>query len=211
MKHFHATFNEEISDENNLRLENGLVCIRTEAWTAAEIVDLTRRPDGTNVVFDRLFSEWFQERIEAKTAEADELLTNFEQEDIFSLLIKATKSTGVIPFVGAGMSVSSGYPGWTSFLRKQLRRTSISIETLDELLIKGQFEEAAQIHFDAHKPGFNVAVEGVFSVDKAIIGPVGFLPYVFPGCVVTTNFDSVLERSYSEADKDFKETLHNSP
>ncbi len=38
-------------------------------------------------------------------------------------LLPALNSTnGVVPFIGAGMSVDSGFPGWTSFLKEEAER-----------------------------------------------------------------------------------------
>lgn len=208
MRFLYDTFREELSDENNLFIKDGQVVIRFRSWTAAEIVELARKPDGKNEVFDEIFADWLQERVESKLEMADEILEKHDQQDRFLRLIEAHKVGGVMPFIGAGLSMPSGYPGWTSFLRKQRRQTLISEDDLEALLKVGQYEEAAQLIADAQGVAFSEAVDNSFGCTREpLAGAVGLLPYIFTGSVVTTNFDNVIDRSYNNADCAIMEKL----
>lgn len=211
MKYLYDSFKEELSDESNLFIKDGQVIIRYRSWTAADIVELARKADGTNEVFDELFADWLREREERQFEQADEILKKYDQQDRFLRLTEAHRAGSVIPFIGAGLSIPSGYPGWTNFLRKQRRQTSISEETLESLLSHGQYEEAAQLLFDAQGAAFNEAVDSSFGCTrKPLTGAAGLLPYIFTGSIVTTNFDNVIELSYHDADKPFTEKLSGS-
>lgn len=211
MKYLYDTFKEELSDESNLFLKDGQVVIRYRAWTAAEIVELARKPDGTNEVFDELFADWLRDREERQVELAVEILARHDQQDRFLRLTEAHKAGSVLPFVGAGLSIPSGYPGWTNFLRKQRRQTTIPDEMLEALLSQGQYEEAAQLLSDAQGAAFSEAVDSSFGCKREpLTGVVGVLPYIFTGSIVTTNFDTVIERSYHDADKPFTEKLSGS-
>lgn len=198
---------ESLSDESNCFVKDGYVHIRSRYWSPTDLIELFTQPDGKNEVFDELFSDWIDEHREEKIIEANEILDQFAQKDRFLRLIEAYKSGAVTPFVGAGMSTPSGYPGWTNFLRQQRRQTQISEPQLEELISKGLYEEAAQQISDAMGVGFSEAVDAAFGCSRDLSGPVEMLPYVFDGCVVTTNFDNVLERCFSNAAMPFSEKL----
>jgi hypothetical protein len=209
MRCLESKFKEDLSNEENLTVSNGQVVIRSRSWTAAEVIDLVGVKDdaGKNLLFDELFDDWLAEYKERQIEHADDILRQFELEDRFLLLSEAHRAHTVMPFVGAGLSMPSGYPGWTHFLRKQRRQTAILEADLDALLAQGQYELAAQQIANARGVAFNEAVDGAFGCSRDLCGPVEMLPYVFPDSVVTTNFDNALERSYQNADKPFTEKL----
>ncbi len=207
MKYLQGKFKGELSDDSNLWVENGFIHIRSRYWSASDILDLACKSDGENEVFDELFAEWLQERTENKIAEADDILNKFDQKDRFLRLTEAHKAGSVMSFVGAGLSMPSGYPGWSNFLRAQRRQTLIPESQLEELINHGKFEEAAQLIADAQGIAFNEAVDSAFGCSRDLSGAVELLPYVFSGCVATTNFDNVLVRSYTNAEKSFSEKL----
>lgn len=207
MKHLHHLFREELSDENNLFIKDGLIFIRSRYWTAADIIDMAGKSGTTNEVFDELFSDWHQDRIGRQIELAEEILERHEQQDRFLCLTEAHQAGSVMPFVGAGLSMPSGYPGWQNFLRKQRRQTSIPEVDFELLLQHGKFEEAAQLVADEQGVAFNVSVISTFGCTRDLSGTVELLPYVFSGGVATTNFDNVLERSFLNADKPITEKL----
>lgn len=205
MKHLIEKFKEELSDETNLYVKDGLVYIRERYWSPSDIIEMARGPSGTNLVFDQIFSDWLGERAERLLQLADEILENHEQQDRFRRLTEAYQSGSVMPFVGAGLSMPSGYPSWTAFLRRQRKETAIIEEDFDRLIRDGFYEEAAQLIADEQGVAFNEAVDNKFGCTRNLFGSVELLPYVFSGSIVTTNFDNVLERSFSNAEKPFLE------
>lgn len=66
--------------------------------------------------YDQSFFEWQEERKQISLERADVILNMFDNSDRFERLKAAYKTRSIIPFVGAGMSAPSGYPGWTEFL-----------------------------------------------------------------------------------------------
>lgn len=207
MKHLHQAFKEELSDENNLSIRDGMVFIRSRYWTAADIVEMAGKIGEANGVFDELFADWLEERIGRQIELADEILETSEQQDRFLCLTEAYRAGSVMPFVGAGLSMPSGYPGWENFLRKQRRQTGIPEGDFEALLQDGAFEEAAQLIADEQGVAFNEAVSSTFGCTRDLSGVVEMLPFMFSGGIATTNFDNVLERSFKNAEKPFTDRV----
>jgi SIR2-like domain len=123
------------------------------------------------------------------------------QDSIVSLRTQL-RGKGVIPFVGAGMSVAFGYPGWADFLENEA-----SVDDKKEirsLLALGGYEEAADL-LDKSVPFFRDRVKSIFGAPpqrRSEACPVEHLPTLFPsGPIFTTNFDRVLERVYDQHGK----------
>ncbi|MEX3924013.1 SIR2 family protein [Paraburkholderia sp. BR10936] len=207
MKHLHQKFKEELGEAENLYVKNGLVYIRERYWSPSDIVELAGARDGTNEVFDQLFANWLEERTDDLLQMADEILDRYDQRDRFRRLSEAYDTGAVVPFVGAGFSMPSGYPGWTTFLRRQRKETAILEEEFEHLLKEGKYEEAAQRIADLMDVAFNEAVDSSFGCTRELTGVVQLLPYIFKGSVITTNFDNVLSRSFASAGNQFVETF----
>lgn len=197
MRFLYKTFKEELNQEETVQIIDGLVDIRGERFTAFEILKLATKEGQLDSVCNRVFSDWSTEFIERKVDEADEFLADFGSLERFNSLATLCKSGAIVPFIGAGMSSPSGYPMWTKFLENQRRQTDISKEELEGMLQQGEFEEAAEkIAMHMRGPAFSEAVESSFCTNKLIMGPVWILPHIFKKHVVTTNFDTLLERCY---------------
>ena len=203
MKYLHHTFREALADESNCLFEDGVLYIRHRTFTPVDIVDMCARADGSTLVFDELFTDWLNEWKERQCEEAERILDEYEQRDRFQRLVEAKEGGFLVPFVGAGLSIPSGYPSWTVFLHRVRRESTISEDDLDALLTVGRYEDAAQCLADALGAGFNEILENCFAVRRTVSGAVGLLPYLFTGPVITTNFDTVLERVYDAAEQPF--------
>lgn len=203
MKHLKPIFADALAQEQNLYVDKGRVHIRNKHWAPDEILEGLLDPDAYN----DLFLDWVQERKEELIESAKTILDEYGLQDRFGKLKEVYARGAVVPFVGAGLSVSSGYPGWTAFLKQHIRETAINPEEFDQILRAGQYEEAAQKLADALGPAFNEAVENAFGRSRDISGCVQLLPHVFDSCVITTNFDDVTKRCYEAAGKPFSEEL----
>jgi hypothetical protein len=203
MKHLRPIFADALAQEQNLFVKEGRVHIRNRHWAPDEILEVLLDPDAYN----DLFLDWVQERREELVESAKALLDDFGLQDRFGKLKEVYARGAVVPFVGAGLSMSSGYPGWTSFLRQHARETPIAPAEFDQMLSDGQYESAAQMLADALGPAFNEAVENAFGRSRDISGCVQLLPHVFDSCVITTNFDDVAKRCYEASGKPFSEEL----
>ncbi len=103
-----------------------------------------------------------------------------------------------MPFVGAGMSMASGYSGWTSFIYKLCSESHVERTDIETLLREGDYELAAQRLYDDLGPAlFNENLESAFHVRNNISGPIQYLPVLFPDCsIITTNFDGIIEQLF---------------
>ncbi|ASF99289.1 SIR2 family protein [Vibrio anguillarum] len=158
--------------------------------------------------YQEALNEWLQQRQIENIARADKILALFDNLGRFRKLKEIYARGAIIPFVGAGMSMPSDYPGWTKFLYQVLDETKVSKADFDEAIAKGQYEEAAQMLSDALPAGcFLEQVENAFGANQEICGVVQRLPLIFKQAVVTTNFDNVLNRCYENANFNFEEEL----
>ncbi len=134
----------------------------------------------------------------------------FANYDRYLDLRAAVERQQVVPFVGSGMSVSSGLPTWSEFLVKLGSYASCDSATLKQLIASHSFEEAADLIASTSNPNlFAERVEHDLRVRNStpIEGPVNFLPLLFGNLVITTNLDNVIERTYRENDKSFANIL----
>ncbi len=183
--------------------DNGNVNIAGYSLTPDQIL-IEIEPIG----YDEAFCDWLDQRKERLLIKADEILRLYDNRGRFNRLRESYKRGAVIPFIGAGMSMPSGYPGWTNFLRQLCYETRVSAEDLNDLLSQGQYEEAAQVLADDMPAGsFYEAIENAFGHDEDLAGTIQLLPYIFNTSVITTNFDDVIKRCYEASESPFTETL----
>ncbi len=205
MKHLKNTFHQALADpaQDFVRFENGHIHIHYGHWAPEDLLQAL----GLEV-YEQEFQSWLANHRDQMINFAQETLLQFEQRDLFDALKSAYRNDAVIPFVGAGMSMSSDYPGWTKFLFRMRSKTSIPEDTLTALLAQGEYEEAAEALEKALGTiRFNHEVQLAFGNERAIRGPIQLLPYVFKRAIITTNFDDVLKRCYDNAAHAFSETL----
>lgn len=163
-----------------------------------------------STAFQEAFNDWLGDRKQEMLSKADEILNKFNNQVSFSQLKTAHKVRNIIPFIGAGLSIPSGYKGWTEFLRSY--KSSLDdkqYQTLENHLSQYLYEEAAEYLSDAiHPDRFNHLLEGEFDKRNEIQGSVRFLPVVFSNYLfITTNFDNVLKRVFDEAGCSFHEVV----
>lgn len=211
MRFLYKIFKEELSLEEAVRIVDGLVDIRGEKFSAFEILKLATKEGQVDSVCNRVFADWQTEFVERKVDEASDFLEEFGGQERFTSLVELCKSGAVIPFVGAGMSSTSGYPMWGEFLKAKRRQTAILPDDLDAMLLRGEYEEAAEeISNHMRGPAFSEAVESTYCVERPVVGPISILPHIFKGHVVTTNFDTLLERCYESEGLQFIQPIKGS-
>jgi hypothetical protein len=119
-----------------------------------------------------------------------------DNEDNLRQLIEQLKSpVGIIPFVGAGLSIPFGLPNWSSFLINQARKAGVEREIQEQLNV-GEYEDAAEVLLSARGYlAFHDAIANTFGSHKLanikLEGAVSFVPQLATGPVITTNFDHV--------------------
>ncbi len=118
----------------------------------------------------------------------------------------------LVPFVGAGLT-QFAYCSWSKALKalaQKLTNTKNKQE-VDALIKEEHYMDAAQKLEELRTPA-NLAhdIVGLFSGDKLDAKreqlrkePIALLPFLFPGLVLTTNFDETLETIYRECGHPF--------
>lgn len=154
--------------------------------------------------FKQAFSDWCEQRRERLLEQGEEILDLYDNRERFARLKTAFQAGSVIPFVGAGFSAPSGYPTWISFLRKVRAESHVLEADFEKLITNGEYEDAAQRLYDDSQKVFNEGLVNHFAQDREISGPVQYLPLLFNGTILTTNFDSVLKRLYDKEGKSFE-------
>lgn len=184
--------------------ETGKVIIEAVEFTPQQILQ-----EVNPTIFDTAFAEWCEMKKDERLEKAEEILDLFpSNRRRFEVLKSHFKSGSVIPFVGAGMSMPSGYAGWTHYLKGLLNETHVDQKAFNDLLSEYKYEEAAQMLFDGMSAGsFDEALENEFGHDLPIVGAIRFLPYLFTSSVITTNFDNVLKRCYDNSGRSFTDVL----
>ncbi|WP_162601062.1 SIR2 family protein [Paraburkholderia sp. C35] len=114
---------------------------------------------------------------------------------------QARTATGLIPFLGAGISMAFGYKNWGDLL---LNATPPALKRkMAGLLERGKYEEAAESLLKRFGPdGFQdivatAAGDHVLANSEFRSGTVSLLPLLGGGPAITTNFDRVLEKGFA--------------
>lgn len=150
------------------------------------------------------YAAWKEARDDALLEKAESILARYDNRARFDQLRATFGAGAMIPFIGAGMSAPSGFPLWTRFLADLAKESHVAPTSIEALLKHGKFEEAAQnLHDDLGTALFNENVEMTFSKSCEVDGALNYLPLLFPGSsILTTNFDTLLERVYSDQGND---------
>lgn len=129
------------------------------------------------------------------------------------LLEQLATRVGVLPFVGAGMSVPFGFPQWGQFLLSLAAEAGIEAE-IGKRLAASEYEEAAADLLQALQPRrFQDLMSKNFGdqviADRSLTGAVRELTDFPSGPIITTNFDRVLERAFEQAGKKLLRFVHS--
>ncbi|MBK8971398.1 MAG: SIR2 family protein [Hahellaceae bacterium] len=117
-----------------------------------------------------------------------------DQEAVFRDLVDAIRQGRIAPFVGAGLSKACGYPMWGEALRKIVQKLDgLPVQDIEPLMAKYDYLQAAQVLHEASAQQVQHFIKTEFRQRGAISGPVTLLPNLANGCIVTTNFDTVIE------------------
>lgn len=173
------------------------VYVQGEGFTPFQVLSMNR------VAFRDTFlnwrdSIWLAER--KKVAGA--ILSDGENAYLFEQLKERVKIGGMVPFVGAGMSIPSGGRSWGGFLH-QLRvhcDPPVTEKVLNNVLKRQGYEDAAELIITRTVPRlFDEKLEFYcLSVrPEEVYGAVRLLPMLFVDHGLTTNFDNILDMAYS--------------
>jgi hypothetical protein len=132
MEYLRATFHDELDSD-------GEIVVAGEVFTRHQILG-GLAPEAYRIAFD----EWLDQRKGRLLEKADGVLSRYDNADRFEQLKHTYRTSGLTPFVGAGLAMSSGYPSWTAFLYKLREESHVPLNELTTMLKAGQYEEAAE-------------------------------------------------------------------
>ncbi|MFI3186460.1 MAG: SIR2 family protein [Methylococcaceae bacterium] len=130
--------------------------------------------------------------------DAIEFIKQNELKPVFKDFVDAIKKQRIVPFVGAGLSNPSGYPLWGDALKDISKKIDgLNHDEIAQKLKAYEYFDVAQILWKKESAQVKSYIRNKFS-EKHITedGPVGAINYISNisnGCVVTTNFDGLIE------------------
>ncbi|SGZ03994.1 SIR2 family protein [Moritella viscosa] len=147
---------------------------------------------------------WNGDKIKEGHADAIEYLDSSNQHAVFSDLIDLIRRQRIAPFLGAGVSKPAGYPLWReALIRLSNRIASVDSKAITDLLDNDQYLEAAQQIFDESEHQLNNFIQTEFrtgfdsdAARERIPTIFRILPRLSKGCIVTTNFDRLVEEAF---------------
>ncbi len=152
---------------------------------------------------------WEGKRQADEHESATEFIHDSDQLPVFLDLVDAIRGGRVAPFVGAGLSKACGYPMWGEALRKMAQKPwSPGLQALEPMLAAYDYLHAAQALHDAAADQVRHFIKTEFRQRGAIGGPVRLLPDLAKGCIVTTNFDTVIEDLFRDRGQPLDGYMH---
>lgn len=136
-----------------------------------------------------------------------EEISEENQDNLRRLVEQMQTRVGVIPFVGAGLSVPYGFPGWTNFLHSRARSIAIT-DQISQRIELGEYEEAAEDLIAAMGiRAFDDSLDRAYGIKRiegqTLTGAMSVIPQLSLGPVITTNFDHALEEVFKQAGQPF--------
>lgn len=188
MEHLRELFHSALNDEGVVEIA-GFIFQRDQVLRALE-----------EVGYEQAFQDWLLERENELLFRAEEILALHDNANRFGLLKQAFQRKRMLPFIGAGMSFSSGFPLWTEYLRNLRMESHVPEADLERSLNAGDYEGAAELLYnDLGAALFDSSLEETFRVTRNLSGPVNYLFRLFPeASFITTNFDPLIESLAAE-------------
>jgi len=130
--------------------------------------------------------------------EAIEYIKQNELKPVFKDFVEAIKRKRIVPFIGAGLSSSSGYPLWGQALKEIVNKIDgLNVNDIETKLENYEYFDVAQTLWDAESAQVKRYIRNRFSEShlslEGAIGPINYITELSKGCVVTTNFDGLIE------------------
>lgn len=201
MKYFRERF------ENYIRTESSDdIVLMGENFDSADLYKLAKDNDA----YQAALKAFAVDEIERARERSSGFLRKNGCLDRFNNLAELYPENKLMPWIGAGMSISSGYPGWGEFLRKAVSEIPKVQGLVTNFLAKQQYEEAAEcICSEVSHDFLDAAVDNILgSKRRSIQGPIRLLPEIFANSsMITTNLDYNITRLFSQRSRDFDEII----
>lgn len=115
----------------------------------------------------------------------------------FDQLVELMSDRDVVPFIGAGLSVSGGFPTWENHLRQQGQTAGIDETHIEELLSKGKYETVLEeIEERRGREVFTREIFDVFGRTGELTPTTFLISELFTDTLLTTNYDRLIEQAF---------------
>ncbi|HLJ26500.1 MAG TPA: SIR2 family protein [Candidatus Angelobacter sp.] len=127
----------------------------------------------------------------------DQLKANGQTGE-FHDLVSAIKRNRIAPFIGAGVSYSCGYPMWAAALHELSHKIDgVDLSAFGAKMAAYEYLGAAQLLWDKDEIQVKNFIRTKFDEQpirtNGIKGPIKLLASFSRGCIITTNFDHLIE------------------
>lgn len=200
-----AAFNEFFDGDEPLSLPSPRPEVDTYQYERSKVLFWLDRE-----AYDDERTAWENDTHQARHKEVIEFIRAQALEAPFQDLLAAVERGRVVPLVGAGLSKPMGMPLWGEALRELLGRVpGADAAAITTLIDGGQYLAAAQALVDHDAVQATNFVRSKYRVQKIKLGgPMGLLPRIAKGCVITTNFDDAIEQTYRGVNVEFHAYMH---
>ncbi|WP_051200228.1 SIR2 family protein [Flavobacterium subsaxonicum] len=124
-------------------------------------------------------------------------------QERFEQLEKCLIDGAIVPFVGAGLSVESGFPSWKNHLIEQGKTSGLNADHVIELLENGDYETVIEeIEAKGYKDAFIQEIRDAFAKTGEITQTTLRLTELFTDTIITTNYDHIIELAFDTGAKD---------
>ena len=196
-------FNEALNGEDLIAI-NSLSAERDPyEYTPSEVLFWVDR----NAYYDEL--ENFESgEAQERHNELIEYLFKTEQESVFEELKDAIGRKRVAPFIGAGVSKPFEFPLWGEALAS-INESLGGIDNVEQLLVEFKYLEAAERLYQHNPTQFNNYIRRKFPLGLEMKNELSkkgiprYLTKLTTGCVITTNYDKVIETVFESDNKPF--------
>ncbi len=152
------------------------------------------------------FSKWNGAKLTDKHESTIDYLRKTNQLPLFQDLIAAIQRQRIAPFIGAGASYPAGYPIWRDALESLAKQLGDNVfAEIKDALDEYRYLYVAEHLYKKNEPFFNNYIQTDFRLkpryeeDDPIFPPViEVLPMLAKGCIVTTNFDRLIEKKFEQ-------------
>jgi hypothetical protein len=118
-------------------------------------------------------------------------------EERLDQLVSCLLENSVVPFIGAGVSVSGGFPTWKEHLRRQGRTAGINSTVIEAHLAKGEYEAVIEAIEATRGPDvFAQEIRDAFSKTGRLEDITLLISELFSDTLITTNYDRLLEQCF---------------
>lgn len=152
-----------------------------------------------------------------------EFLSDPDQRPVVRELALAIRRNRIAPFVGSGGSACLNFPTWRKALSDLVVRIATGADATiaaeckkaEDAIAAGDLIGAGSLLYAANKTVVDNFVSTTFAVPPDLVlddvtGITRLLPEVTDGCLITTNFDRLIEMVFEESKKPIEGFMHGS-